>query len=378
MERKVALLTMFDVLNYGSVLQAYASQIVMERLGYGCDLINYAFPNEWHYKRGYGRSPFPRRIVGSIMRMLNIKTPGMRKVDSFNLFKKEHLHLTQRFSSPDSLKKYDWGTYDTIIAGSDQVWNPRFMKGDTAFLLDFAPDSIRKISFASSFACNEIGKEYHSDYNRLLSRFSSLSVRDRNGVEVMRSLGIERDAKIMLDPTLLVGKEDWLEKLDIPASGNKEKDYILVYMLDYAFNPTPYIYDVARELQKKYQCGIVFIGNIKEEDVKGFKDHSIANESNIGDFVSLFANARGVVTSSFHGTAFAVNFGKPLIAIVPDNGDDRQSSLLKKLGIERCSLKVNSKVLSPVPEYDVADVTHKLAEIRRDNLEWLSKALIRD
>lgn len=88
--------------------------------------------------------------------------------------------------------------------------------------------------------------------------------------------------------------------------------------------------------------------------------------------ISLFANASLVVTSSFHGTAFALSFGIPLVSIVPDNvGDDRQSSLLKVCGADNCIVRINSEIESIQPQYDITAVKDKLDYLRQDSINWI-------
>lgn len=374
MTGRIALLTMFDVTNYGSVLQTFASQDVLERLGYGCDIINYKYPNEWHFSKGYYRQKLYKRIISKAIGFVGYKTSGSRFAQTIGKFRTSRLNLTPtRFESLSSLENYDWSQYDVVISGSDQVWNPRFMKGDKAFLLSFVPDNVKKISMASSFACRELERPYKDSYSRYLSRLSSISVRDNNGVDIIRSLGIDIPVKVMLDPTLLLSGEEWKEALGIgEPSGN---GYILVYILNYAFNPAPYIYEAAKEMQRRTGKKIVFIGIVQNEYLEGMTDYEISNWVPVEDFVTMFANADIVITSSFHGTAFAVNFSKPLVAVTPSNGDDRQTSLLKNLGIGACAVNPEIPVADLNPFYDTGLLNEKLSAIRKENISWLADAL---
>lgn len=93
--------------------------------------------------------------------------------------------------------------------------------------------------------------------------------------------------------------------------------------------------------------------------------------------ISLFANASLVVTSSFHGTAFALNFGVPLVSVVPDNvGDDRQTSLLKACGAENCIAKIDSEIETIQPQYDITVVKDKLENLRQDSINWIKSNII--
>ena len=374
MSMKVALLTMFDVTNYGSVLQTFASQTVLNNLGYDCDVINYRFPNEWHFKKGYQRPKLWRRMISKALRLTGYKSYWSEFRKTIDRFKFGNLKLTPtRFESLESLQKYDWKQYDSIVLGSDQVWNPRFMKGDKAFLLSFVPDDIRKISMSSSFACKSLDPAFTDSFRRYLSRLSSISVRDNNGVDIIASLGINKPVEIILDPTLLLSEEEWRKDLNIVDY--PDASYILVYILNYAFNPAPYIYEAAKELQKRTGKRVIFTGTIDTKYLEGMSNFEIRNGIPVEEFVAMFANAGMVVTSSFHGTAFAVNFSRPLIAVIPSNGDDRQLTLLANLGISFCAVKCDTPLSKLNPAYDSTAVRTALDSIRKKNITWLERAL---
>ena len=105
----------------------------------------------------------------------------------------------------------------------------------------------------------------------------------------------------------------------------------------------------------------------QELDVKDVTDSSMS------DFLGYFANAALVVTSSFHGTAFAVNYGVPLVSVVPCGGDDRQSSLLEQLGLFGCRLAVGETIGLANPFYDVEIEQKRLDALRKDSLDWIKQ-----
>ena len=186
-----------------------------------------------------------------------------------------------------------------------------------------------------------------SKYVRLfhdeLNNFKAISVREDNGVSIITDcLKLDKNVKVALDPTLLLSKEQWL-KLITRSSFKKKRPYILLYMWTYAFEPRPYILRVIEHYKKKMNADVIVLEGSRE--LTGLNCRFVdANNSSIPKFIDLFANANLVITSSFHGTAFAINFGVPLISIVPNEiGDDRQSSLLKKVGAESFYSKNRNK-----------------------------------
>ena len=183
-------------------------------------------------------------------------------------------------------------------------------------------------------------------------------------------MGINKNVKVLLDPTLLLSREEWL--YSIPRSNfKKEEKYILYYMWDYAFDPKPYIYEVTKFFQDKYKYNIyALVGYKKPSFALGLK---MLNKCDVSasQFIDLFNNADLIITSSFHGTAFALNFGKPLISVVPDNGDDRQSSLLGKLGLKKLAVKIGTDIKSINPFYDAIEEQRRLNILRKDSLDWI-------
>ncbi len=364
--KKVALITMSDVPNYGSMLQTYASQKVLELLGCIVSVIDYKYPNDWQYNNGLVRNKSWKIFIYNL-----IKSVFIRK-SVFEDFKYRYIHCTKRFDSHAKLLSEDWNKYDAICVGSDQVWNPNYTYGDNAFLLGFVPKNIYTFSFASSFSVDDIPLKYRELYVNLLSRFDAISVRENNGLKVIRNLGIKQNAKVILDPTLLLDKMKWLSVASL-CSENK-KPYILLYAMTYAFEPRPYIYMVVQYFQKITGYDVLVLSGDKwnEWDMKV----KMKNDVSVTDFVSCFMNASLVITSSFHGTAFAANFGIPFIAIVPENkGDDRQVTLLKELCIEQCMAVVNTPIENLNPYYDINKEQELLAEKRADSLSWISMVL---
>ena len=291
-------------------------------------------------------------------------------------FKKENFNFTRLYKNLDELKNADWGSYDMFVVGSDQVWKSHFTKGDSAFMLSFVPEEKPRISIASSFASDSIPDAFREKYKKHLSKFNAISVRERNGIDIInKELKIDRTVKVLLDPTLLLTKEEWLNT--IPRSAfKKKKKYILLYMLTYAFEPRPYIFDMLKHLQQLDDYDIIALeGYTPKEKANGIEMID-KTDSSISEFIELFVNADVVVTSSFHGTAFAINFGIPLVSIVPEgNSDDRQSTLLKSLGLECCIANSQTPTSIIRYRYDLETATLNLDNLRRQSIAWIKNSL---
>lgn len=371
MKGKVGLITIYHVPNFGSVLQTYATQEVLRKLGYDCVVLQYKYPNEWHYAQGRVRPSLKSRI-GLLLGL----RPAHRKANKLERFRRNFFNFSRLYANLDEMKAEDWSGYHAVAVGSDQVWNARFTLADSAFMLSFVPDSVKKISIASSFASKSLQMEVRDKYRKYLNRFDALCVREQNGVNIVKKeLEIDCNPAVVLDPTLLLSREEWLTL--IPRSKFvKKRKYILLYMLTYSFEPRPYIFEVLKYLSVKYDYDILALeGYTPAEKANGVVMQD-KTDSSIPEFIDLFANADMVVTSSFHGTAFAVNLGIPLISIIPnDKGDDRQSSLLRQVGLENCIVPIETDLETIIPEYNKECIEKNLSAIRNNCLNWIKEEI---
>lgn len=375
--RKAILITIFRVPNYGSVLQAYASIKLMKELGYDCDIIDYVYPNEWHYSHGSRRykKSIIKKLALSILGSLGIKK-GVRQSKKLNKFISSNFSLTQRFSDLTTLREHDWSKCNVAIVGSDQVWNPKYLHGDSVFMLSFIPDNICKTSIASSFAVSSVPDELKVKYAEYLNRFSSLTVREHNGKSILQHIVNPKiPVDVVLDPTLLICADSWKSTLNCPQIKTSKK-YLLFYYLEYSFKSAPYIFEVVKFLSKKHNLEIRTICGEQTNTIGGNIGRYI-DESGCGveRFIALFADASMVVTSSFHGTAFAVNFARPLIAITPKRGDDRQTTLLESVGLRHCAVTVNTPLASLNPEYDYDEAKKRLNDLRNQSVSIIKRNL---
>lgn len=375
-KKTVGIITMHKVVNYGSALQAYALQKVIADMGYNCEIIDYIYPNSYHLNEQELQQTLKITWKSYVMKYLPVKSAWRNiqsRKDKIKKFWEKYFKLGSRvYLTPGELQNAP-PVYDIYVTGSDQVWNPRFMKGDPSFFLSFAPDGAQKVSFSSSFACAEIPDSHVSAYKKLLSEYSHISVREQNGARLIKGL-LGRDMTVTLDPTLLLTPVEW--KNLCPASKRKSpKKYILAYVLSYAFNVIPYIYDLIKHVRKELDYEVVFLGVVPKE-----LKHVAKSAIGIGplEFLELFENASFVVTSSFHGTSFAVNYNIPFYTVVDHNGskDDRQLSLLRTLGIESRAVPVGTDFSALRQEaWDAEEVQRNLAIQRDSSLLYLGEAL---
>lgn len=375
--KKVGIITVHCLPNWGSVLQAYALQKVIERLGFEVENIDYRFPNEFHWEKGkkWGMKPpltlrnTLRSIKNTAMYAMNLKArPLMHLLD---LFIKNNMKLSKRYISYNKLHKNP-PIYDIYVSGSDQIWNPNTMLGDYSYMFDFAPADAKIISYASSFSCRNIPEYMKPQYKRLLSRYTSISVRENNGKLIIHEL-LGRDAKVVLDPSLLLDGNEWRQ---LSMDGRKcilPPKYILCYMLAYTFSADEPMNILLTRVQERFKWPVIMLKtaprNFKGEQFVLPKNYGIG----IPEFLYLIQNASIVVSSSFHGTAFALNMGIPLVALAKKNEDDRIASLVSNIGLANDILVMESEVESKrfSPFYDVTKEQDSLNVLRKMSIDYL-------
>lgn len=332
--KKIGIITMHKAVSYGSALQAYALQKKIEDLGYEAELIDYQYPNELHKNRDHVIQRKLKLMFSFFIHMM-WGFPMRKKLRKFEDFYKRYFKLSAYYSTAESLVK-DPPLYDLYVTGSDQVWNPNFIKGDASFLLGFVNKGKPRISYAASFAALSIPKAYQTMYKDCLSLYNDISVREKAGVSIVKAL-VNKEAAHVCDPTLLIGKNEW-DKISELSNIRVQKPYILVFMLCYSFNPYPQARHIIHSIQNILGLHTIFLDGRKHDLFE--PNSKIIKDAGPADFIKLIKNASYVITDSFHGTLFSVLYGVPFSAIVKSNHkDSRIADFLLEIGGEACLIR---------------------------------------
>lgn len=329
--KKVGVITMHRVMNVGSVLQAYALCEKLNQLGVSAEVIDYQYPNHFHRKNVHSLSFIEKIKLFPFRVKYYLLYRGTAQKRRFNTFITKRMRLSNYY--PDRRSIYaNPPHYDIFLTGSDQVWNPRCMNGDGVFFCDFTRKGL-KASYSASFTVSDIPDSLKTAYSAYLKTYKFIGVRERSAVALVEALS-GKDATVVCDPTLLLTKEDYI-KLSHDSEFKKNRDpYILVYALSYAYDPYPQIDRVVDEVKKRLGYDVIYLHANSVEHYHLRKSITSAGPS---EFIDLFLNAKFIITSSFHGTAFAINFEIPFISIVPESQkqDSRIVSLLQTLGLTK-------------------------------------------
>ena len=364
---KIALVTTQNANNYGAIFQAFALQQVLSRYGY-VEVINY---NNSHI----GVSFDLVRVKPTVHGLLGIGKDILRLFPRYNVIKKfkqfiqQNIVLTKSVSMPE-LQNGELKQYDVYVAGSDQIWNPACINKDCMidpiYFLSFAPKAARKISYASSIGGYKLSSNEKKQFRELLEDFDKISVRERD-TQILLQEVLSKDVHHVLDPTLLLSKEEWLEGLGIEESVYKEK-YILLYTVP----KVPLIREAVEFFSKKTGLKVVAIDQGLSAGVK--VGQQIRDAGPI-EFLQLFANAEFVITDSFHGTCFALNFELPFLTISPGVHSNRVESLLSLVGLQHRIIKCEDDFRKLDIKLDFNGANKNLLKARAESILFLSSTL---
>lgn len=370
---KIGIITMHRVRNNGSALQAYALQTKVDELGYDSEIIDYVFPNKTQIKvKGNKLIWLAKKIIYLTLDAI-LGFPNYTQLKRLSQFHKEHYKLsTNTYLTKEELENNP-PKYDLLITGSDQVWNYIHIGDDTSFMLSFCTDdNIPRISYAASFSATNLPDKFKTLYSKYLSKYQCISVRENSGIKIITEL-IQEDANVVCDPTLLFGKEEW-SKIAATSKIKRKQPYILAYILHYAYNPYPEINRIISNLQNQLGLHVVYL----DGKLSNYKQRNSTVIRNAGpnEFVRLFMDAQFVITTSFHGTAFALNFSIPLYSVIDtkSENDSRMLNLLNLVGAENRLISIDTLEFKAEPmNYGLID--KKVNDLRTKSLEYLNNSI---
>lgn len=320
---KVALITYHQVYNYGSSLQAYATQKLIERNGCNVEIINYVperFRNYGSFLQTYREKSWFCKNPLKCLLITFVCMPSRRKQKKiFSMF--DHfLNLGNVIYKKDLVQLN--GKYDAFFTGSDQVWNNHFGGFDTAFFLDFVGDS-KCYAYSASFGKDNFDEKELHQLKKLLSKYCYVSVREKSGISILKRIGF--NGIQLLDPIYALSKSEWLSIAEFPSTS---KDYILVYQL----NSKNRLIEEAVKLKEVTNTRKIVI--IEYERRKHDPRVEYVSLPTVNRFLGLFANAKYVVTDSFHGTSFSLKFNKEFFVALPPNFQGRIQNVLQLVELE--------------------------------------------
>jgi len=387
--KKIALVTCYFHLNYGSMLQAYATQKYFDDRSIPCENIRIDGLKksiESSKKRFYLKQIMnPQVLTGTILRIgrkkivkkLHKQTLGNDlkiRENKFNDFVNQNFRLSKEYQSISELSGA-CSDYSTVLVGSDQLWLPSNIDADY-YTLNWVPEDINKVSYATSFGTSYLPDNLKSKTKSFLTRIQHISVREETGVKIIRECaGIE--AELVCDPTLLFNAEQWMciQKKEPIIDG----DYILCYFLGNNKKDREF----AKRLRERTGYKIVALLHL-DEYIKS--DIGYADETPFdigpGELINLIRNAEYIVTDSFHGSVFSILNKKIFFTSrrIKKKGlldtNNRLDSLFDTLGITGRLITGDEDIdecLSRKLHYD--DIHKNLEALRESSVAFLDNAI---
>ncbi|WP_226667501.1 polysaccharide pyruvyl transferase family protein [Metabacillus litoralis] len=362
---KVCTITCHDVYNHGASLQAYSLMKYLMNCGHEVEIIDYKpeyLSNHYNLlsidNPKWGKNILTKSVY--LLLKVPVKLPGLKRKKAFDKFTSTYLKITNtRYTSNKEIKE-DLPTADAYICGSDQIWNSLHSNGkDPAFYLDFVPLEKIKASYAASFATDTISDEYKPMVKEKIDRLDGVGVREKSGIEILKSLNITNAVNVV-DPVFLLNKEDW--------NNICSKEFNEKYILIYDFDNSPLIERIATEIsqEKDFKIYTINPGKLKYAD-KQFKYEGPET------FVSLVKNAQFVISNSFHAAVFSIIYEKDFVIVNRAEAiNTRMRDLLEDLQLNDRLAKENykfDKLIKNIDYREPKEILNRKIEFSRNYLE---------
>lgn len=385
--KKIALVTCYFQHNYGSQLQALATQMIFDKLGLENETIRIdglkSEINKAKYKYFLSKI-FDLNTVRD--KMATVRKQIAKRTNPeyarnlaardriFSHFAETKFTLSELYTSKSELGKNAY-SYGAFVVGSDQLWLPSNISADY-YTLNFVPEEVKKIAYATSFGVSQLPHKQAEMAKKFLNRLNAIFVRETSGQKLIKQL-TGKEVPLVCDPTLLFTAEEWNKQA--PATRRIKGNYILCYFL----GNNPEQRSFAKRLATALNCKIVQLPNLDEyiKSDEGFADYPLYDVSPL-DFIALIRDAQFVLTDSFHCTVFSTLFEKPFFSFRRYNNDSQVStnsriySLLDTFGIPERLLRGNEEISQCVKmQIDFAQIHQNIDLLRQKSIGYLTQAL---
>lgn len=375
--KKIALFSCHKDPNYGSMLQAFALVLAIRKLGQEAEYINYSETLDPH---------IPSRVIMRIIKwpfkwIKDILYPIKPKdefaffdkldfsstMESFERFHNKYIPVSEKKYYSDSVReKLNINDYSNYIVGSDQTWSPNLYRPTKPYFLDFA-NLPKRNAYAPSLGTINLSPNYISLLKDKLSTFNHLSCREAVNSRFLSNL-LKREVTHVLDPTLLLDQYDWDRITKEPSI---KGDYILAYIL----GEKDLVINFAEQLGFVKKMPVYYVITRP----KYFNMTHSLNGVGPDDWIGLIKKAKYVITDSYHGCLFCVNYNVNFYAFSKREGDiNRQDNIriLEFLKILQLEHRFQDDTIATIlDDIDFKDVNDKLDPMRRWSFEYLKNII---
>lgn len=370
---KIGILTITPNIGYGGIMQAYALQTILKKLGNEIEIINYRHKIGYKTKAKFFLKSVYKVFIKGEFAKFSLNDDYLYRAQKVSKFHQKYLNLSELVKTSKEFRCLANRKYDCIIVGSDQVWRPQYVVNIYDYYLDGIRKGVYKMSYAASFGVNEwqYSKEQTRRCAKLLKEFGYISVRERSGIKLIAD-NLSENFKVDwdLDPTLLIYQNDYASLIqNVP----KNKNTLFTYILDPTFDKS----QVVNKISKELNLGINEF-NTRAENGMGV-ELKLRVAPPVETWISGFRDADFIVTDSFHGMVFSIIFNKPFVVYInPNRGTERFTSLLSMLGLlDRmitCSTELNQSLLSDTIVWNKVNDVINIK--RKDIMSKLSRNLV--
>lgn len=387
--KKIGIVSCYFQHNYGSMLQALATQMALDKLNYENETVDISGFNHEIKKAKllyFAKASLTSDILLSKLGMAkNVLIKKFSKneyaamsrirAEKFDNFSKKWFRMSPQYTSKKELGNSCKESYSSVLVGSDQLWLPGNIAADY-YTLNFVPETVNTIAYATSFGQSSLPKDSARKAALFLKKIRHIGVREESGQKLVKEFA-GRDVPVVCDPTLLFTGEEWLSiQKDEPIVEDK---YILCYFLG---NNPPHR-EFAKRLKKATGCKIVALTHLDEfvKSDEGYADETPYNVDP-ADFLNLIRNATYVCTDSFHCSVFSMLYKKVFFTFrryarkTKSSTNSRLDTLFRLAGVSGRILEGTEdiqKCLSMEINYD--GVHQNFAKIREESYQYLQKAL---
>ncbi|MDD6327622.1 MAG: polysaccharide pyruvyl transferase family protein [Lachnospiraceae bacterium] len=359
--KKIGLITLHRWFNYGSMLQSYAANRLLNDMGYDCELIDYT-PPQIDNRRSY--KLYNEDAEWDAKRVQYSEQIEKRK-RAFNMFMELYKTSTSTYGSDDELLNNP-PKYDAYVTGSDQIWNVNMRIASKAYFLHFT-NSDEKYAFSTSVGrCKEDKLQPYQEYMHM---YKKIYMREEDGVNLIQHMCPNTYVDQMIDPTLILDREIWNDIIE--KQPMIQGEYIACYAtLDDELDD---MMPIIRRVYQEKKIPIVLFGMILPREEEG-----IMNIVDAGpfEFIRLIRDASLLITHSFHGTAFALNFNVPFMTYNDSMENPRKEGVLRMVGLDnRIIHNVEEAEAILKKKIDFAHANEVLEAARRQAKETIKECL---
>ncbi|MBR4657489.1 MAG: polysaccharide pyruvyl transferase family protein [Oscillospiraceae bacterium] len=309
--------------NYGSALQTWALHQAIQKAGHTPVLVDYC-PDILADKDPLNPFGHMWDQDEQSKRMVELTMPAIRenyrKFDAF--YRDRFLRTAHKYTSAnfDCILKDE--ALDGFVCGSDTIFCPDEFGFDDGYYANYPSMRGRSVSYAASFGDPHFTEESYQILRDHLQNFKALGIRENQMLPFIHA-HTKVPAARTIDPTLLLTAEEYEP---IIAEPQHKGDYLLLYARRYSPAMEAYAEDLARRNGWK-------IIDISLRAINAERGHIMAYAAGVEEFLSLVKHAQYVVTNSFHGMIFSVQFRRPFVIFSREQCDNKIEELLKLFGL---------------------------------------------